>query len=101
MLIAHSVDVPELFALAWHICLDSDSKSFSTHPQFDVLHYAELRLGSVVNRYEPWLSLRLSAVDIFLRWAVSHSISIWGSFSYWASYRFFARLDAFNRLQEK
>ena len=67
LLIAHSVDLPEVFALAWGMFVWIQIANHFRHIRnLMVFHYARTSTGvSGQMRYEPWLSLRLSALDMF------------------------------------
>ena len=67
LLIAHSVDIPEFFAFVWGTSVWMQIANHFRHIRnLMVFHYARTSNGvSGQIQYQPWLSLRLSALDMF------------------------------------
>ena len=83
LLFAHSLDVPELFAIVWGMLLWIQIANHFRHIRnLIVFHYAKTSIGiSGQIEYQHWLSLRLSALDMFC-FAVLFLILFlfWGNF---------------------
>ena len=83
LLIAHSVDIPELFPLVWGMFVWMQIANHFRHLRnLMVFHYARTSSGvSGQIQYQHWLSLRLSGLDMF-SFAVLFLILFlfWGSF---------------------
>lgn len=67
LLIIHSFDVPEVFAFIWGMFVLMQIANHFTHIRnLIVFHYARTSTGmSGQLQYQHWLSLRLSALDMF------------------------------------
>jgi len=83
LLIAHTLDVPEVFAFAWGAFVWIQIANHFRHIRnLIVFHYARTSMGvSGQIQYQHWLSLRLSALDMFSFAALFLILFLfWGSF---------------------
>ena len=83
LLIAHTLDVPEVFAFAWGVFVWIQIANHFRHIRnLIVFHYARTSMGvSGQIQYQHWLSLRLSALDMFSFAALFLILFLfWGSF---------------------